>query len=48
VRHKVLDLIGDLALLGVPIEGHIISVRSGHAGNVAFAKEIGKAFDITV
>lgn len=48
VRHKVLDLIGDLALLGAPIEGHIISIRSGHAGNVAFAKEIGKAFGITV
>lgn len=38
VRHKVLDLIGDLSLLGSPILGHIISVRSGHASNVAFAK----------
>lgn len=45
VRHKVLDLIGDLALIGAPIEGHIISVRSGHAGNVAFAKEISKVFE---
>lgn len=48
VRHKVLDLIGDLALLGASIEGHIISIRSGHAGNVALAKEIGKAFGLTV
>lgn len=30
VRHKILDLIGDLALLGVPIIGHIIANRSGH------------------
>jgi UDP-3-O-[3-hydroxymyristoyl] N-acetylglucosamine deacetylase len=43
VRHKVLDLIGDLALLGAPIEGHVISIRSGHAANVAFAKEIEEA-----
>lgn len=31
VRHKVLDLIGDLALLGSPILGHVIASRSGHA-----------------
>lgn len=31
VRHKVLDLIGDLALLGVPIIGHIFADRSGHS-----------------
>ncbi len=41
-RHKILDLVGDLALLGAPIEGHILAVRSGHASNVAFAKEIAK------
>jgi UDP-3-O-[3-hydroxymyristoyl] N-acetylglucosamine deacetylase len=40
VRHKILDLIGDLSLLGAPILGHIISVRSGHASNIAFAKMI--------
>lgn len=38
VRHKVLDLIGDLSLLGMRIRGHIISIRSGHSSNVAFAK----------
>jgi UDP-3-O-[3-hydroxymyristoyl] N-acetylglucosamine deacetylase len=38
VRHKVLDLIGDLSLIGSFIQGHILSVRSGHAANIAFAK----------
>lgn len=40
VRHKILDLIGDLLLIGRPIKGHIISVRSGHSSNIAFAKKI--------
>ncbi len=40
VCHKVLDLNGDLSLLGFPILGHIISIRSGHSSNVAFAKMI--------
>jgi UDP-3-O-[3-hydroxymyristoyl] N-acetylglucosamine deacetylase / 3-hydroxyacyl-[acyl-carrier-protein] dehydratase len=40
VRHKVLDLIGDLALIGVPIKAHILAARSGHAANVALAKKI--------
>jgi UDP-3-O-[3-hydroxymyristoyl] N-acetylglucosamine deacetylase len=31
VRHKVLDLIGDLALVGMPIEGHVTACRAGHA-----------------
>lgn len=43
VRHKILDLIGDLSLLGSRIKGHIISVRSGHASNVAFAKILANA-----
>jgi len=34
VRHKILDLIGDFALLGVPIQGHVIAARSGHGHNV--------------
>lgn len=42
VRHKILDLIGDLSLVGAPILGHILSVRSGHSSNVAFAKLIAK------
>ncbi len=40
VRHKVLDLIGDLSLLGMPLKGHLICVRGGHAVNVAFVKKI--------
>jgi UDP-3-O-[3-hydroxymyristoyl] N-acetylglucosamine deacetylase/3-hydroxyacyl-[acyl-carrier-protein] dehydratase len=40
VRHKVLDLIGDLALLGMPVKGHVICVRGGHAVNVAFVRRI--------
>lgn len=39
-RHKLLDIVGDLALVGVPIKGHILAARPGHAGNVTFAKLI--------
>ncbi len=44
VRHKTLDLIGDLALLGVPIKGHVTAARSGHASNVEFVKMIRKEY----
>ena len=37
-RHKLLDLLGDLYLLGMPIKGKIIARRPGHTGNIAFAK----------
>ncbi len=39
-RHKLLDLIGDLALLGVDLCGHVVAHRSGHALNVELAKEL--------
>ena len=39
-RHKLLDLIGDLALLGKPIKGNIVAKRPGHYSNVQFAKLI--------
>ena len=42
VRHKVLDLVGDLALLGRPLLGHIIAIRSGHATNVAFVQRLAR------
>ncbi|TCK82957.1 bifunctional UDP-3-O-[3-hydroxymyristoyl] N-acetylglucosamine deacetylase/3-hydroxyacyl-ACP dehydratase [Albibacterium bauzanense] len=42
-RHKLLDMIGDLALIGVPLKGHIMAARPGHAANVAFAKKIKAA-----
>lgn len=45
VRHKALDLIGDLALLGVPIIGHIMAARSGHAANVELVKMLRKEFE---
>jgi UDP-3-O-[3-hydroxymyristoyl] N-acetylglucosamine deacetylase/3-hydroxyacyl-[acyl-carrier-protein] dehydratase len=40
VRHKALDLLGDLFLVGVPLKAHILAARSGHAANVALAKKI--------
>lgn len=40
VRHKILDLIGDLSLLGKPIIGHIHSYKSGHRSNIEFGKLI--------
>ena len=39
-RHKLLDIVGDLALIGYPVKGHIIANRPGHSSNVAFAKKI--------
>ncbi|MEK0446550.1 MAG: hypothetical protein RLZZ399_1871 [Verrucomicrobiota bacterium] len=47
VRHKVLDIIGDLALFGRPIKGHVIAVKPGHGPNAeltrAVARQFGKA-----
>ncbi|MBB5623101.1 UDP-3-O-[3-hydroxymyristoyl] N-acetylglucosamine deacetylase/3-hydroxyacyl-[acyl-carrier-protein] dehydratase [Pedobacter cryoconitis] len=42
-RHKLLDMIGDLALVGMHIKGHIMAARPGHAANIAFAKKIKAA-----
>ena len=39
-RHKLLDVIGDLSLVGKPIKGTIIASRPGHAANVEFARKI--------
>ncbi len=41
-RHKVLDFIGDLYLLGMPIRGHIFAVKSGHTLNIELLKKILK------
>ena len=43
VRHKVLDLIGDLALLGSPLEGHIVAIKSGHRLNADLVRGLLKA-----
>jgi UDP-3-O-[3-hydroxymyristoyl] N-acetylglucosamine deacetylase len=40
VRHKMLDLIGDLSLSGFPIYGHIIANKSGHTTNIKFLKKL--------
>ena len=42
VRHKILDLLGDLALLGMPIQGHVIARRAGHDSNVALVRELAR------
>jgi len=39
-RHKAVDLVGDLYLLGKPIRGHVMAARSGHAANQTFAKRV--------
>ncbi|MDR1591698.1 MAG: bifunctional UDP-3-O-[3-hydroxymyristoyl] N-acetylglucosamine deacetylase/3-hydroxyacyl-ACP dehydratase [Prevotellaceae bacterium] len=41
-RHKLLDVIGDLALIGRPIKGHVIATFPGHALNTAFARQLRK------
>ncbi len=41
-RHKLLDLVGDLALVGRPLKAQILAARPGHAANVALAKKIKK------
>lgn len=56
-RHKLLDIVGDLALIGKPIKAHILGARPGHSGNVRFAKVLkeqikkqekqGPVFDLT-
>ncbi len=40
VRHKILDVIGDLALVGHPIIGHVVAHRGGHALHAGFARKI--------
>jgi UDP-3-O-[3-hydroxymyristoyl] N-acetylglucosamine deacetylase/3-hydroxyacyl-[acyl-carrier-protein] dehydratase len=39
-RHKLLDIVGDLALVGAPLKGHILAARPGHVANVEFARRI--------
>ena len=43
-RHKLLDVIGDLGLIGAPIKGKIITNRPGHTANVQFARVLKKAY----
>ncbi|BAV94948.1 bifunctional UDP-3-O-[3-hydroxymyristoyl] N-acetylglucosamine deacetylase/3-hydroxyacyl-ACP dehydratase [Ichthyobacterium seriolicida] len=45
-RHKLLDLVGDLALIGKKIKGHVIATKPGHLLNINFAKKISKEIEI--
>jgi UDP-3-O-[3-hydroxymyristoyl] N-acetylglucosamine deacetylase len=40
VRHKILDAIGDLALVGAPVVGHLVAHRAGHALHTEFAAKV--------
>jgi len=40
VRHKMLDFIGDISLIGFPVYGHIIANRAGHSTNIKFIKKL--------
>lgn len=44
-RHKLLDLVGDLALVGRPMKAQILAARPGHAANIAFAKKLKKVMN---
>jgi len=44
-RHKLLDMVGDLALAGVPLKAQILAARPGHKANVEFAKKIKRAYE---
>lgn len=43
VRHKILDLLGDLTLLGKPVKGHFMAWRSGHESHVKFVHQLAEA-----
>lgn len=43
-RHKLLDVLGDLALIGAPLKAQILAARPGHASNIEFAKKIRKLY----
>ena len=44
VRHKLLDMLGDFALIGTPIKAQILAARPGHAANVEFARKVRKLY----
>jgi UDP-3-O-[3-hydroxymyristoyl] N-acetylglucosamine deacetylase/3-hydroxyacyl-[acyl-carrier-protein] dehydratase len=43
-RHKLLDMMGDLALIGAPLKAQILAARPGHASNIEFARKIRKLY----
>ncbi len=48
VRHKILDIIGDLALLGRAIRGHVVAVKPGHGVNIDLARALARAHEATI
>lgn len=44
-RHKLLDLLGDIALLGMPVKAQVLAARPGHASNVEFVRQLKKYAD---
>jgi UDP-3-O-[3-hydroxymyristoyl] N-acetylglucosamine deacetylase/3-hydroxyacyl-[acyl-carrier-protein] dehydratase len=44
-RHKLLDMLGDLALVGAPMKAQILAARPGHASNVEFARKVRKLYE---
>ncbi|MBF0557214.1 MAG: UDP-3-O-acyl-N-acetylglucosamine deacetylase [Nitrospirae bacterium] len=45
VRHKILDTIGDISLLGFPIRGHLLLEKAGHTANLRFMKKLLSSID---
>ena len=45
VRHKILDVLGDIVLLGRPLAAHIITIRPGHSCNAALTKALAKVME---
>jgi UDP-3-O-[3-hydroxymyristoyl] N-acetylglucosamine deacetylase / 3-hydroxyacyl-[acyl-carrier-protein] dehydratase len=45
VRHKILDIIGDIMLLGVPLKAHIVATRPGHAANAELTKLVFEKYE---
>ena len=44
VRHKILDIIGDLALFGQRIRGHVVAVKPSHGANAELARALARQF----
>jgi UDP-3-O-[3-hydroxymyristoyl] N-acetylglucosamine deacetylase/3-hydroxyacyl-[acyl-carrier-protein] dehydratase len=44
-RHKAIDLLGDLSLIGVPLKAHVLAARSGHSANVALVRKIREEYE---
>lgn len=43
-RHKIMDILGDIALLGMPLKARIFALRTGHASNIAFVQKLRRLY----